>query len=138
VRNDTYKLVRNQWQDYNVQTDSAETIISIEFYQVNEDAPIPLLDKSGLDLLPNGLNQEQQKNFDELQARLQEVLASSPACPGDGNGDGVVDELDVQNYNQISGQWGLSSHYDFNFDSFTNEQDLTTIMNNFGPCPKGS
>jgi hypothetical protein len=137
VRNDNYKLVLNEWQDYDIPTNSPVTVISTEFYQVNENAPNPLIDTAALDLLPGELNQEQQKNFDVLQKRLNSVLASSPACPGDGNGDGVVDDLDVQDYYQIA-PWGLSSHYDFNFDGLTNQTDLTAITSHFGPCPKGS
>ncbi len=137
VRNDKYKLVDNQWTDYDVQTNSPVNVVSIKFYQINENAPFPLLDRADLDLLPKGLNQEQQKNFDILQKRLNAVLASAPLCPGDGNGDGVVNQLDVEDYTQIATQWGLSSHYDFNFDGLTNENDLMTILNNFGPCPKG-
>jgi hypothetical protein len=136
VRNDEYKLVVNQSQDYNIATDAPVTVMSTEFYRVNQNAPIPLIDKSGLDLLPGGLNQEEQANFNALQARMNAVLASAPACPGDGNGDGVVDEQDVTDYYQIADQWGLSSHYDFNIDGFTNGTDLTTILNHFGQCPK--
>ena len=136
LRNDKYKLLMNQWQDYNVPTNGPVTLISTEFYRINEDAPIPLIDKAGLDLLPGGLNQEEQANFDVLQARMNAVMGSQPACPGDGNGDGVVDEQDVVDYYQIANQWGLSSHYDFNIDGLTNNTDLTTILNNFGPCPK--
>ncbi len=137
VRNDKYKLVDNQWTDYDVQTNSPVNVVSIEFYQINENAPFPLIDRADLDLLPKGLNKEQQKNFLILQQRLKAVLASAPPCPGDGNGDGVVNELDVEDYTQIATQWGLSSHYDFNYDGLTNEKDLMTILNNWGPCPKG-
>ena len=135
VRNDKYKLVHNRWQDYDVKSSGPVTVDSTEFYEINQDIPLPKLDTAGANLLPGGLNQEQQANFDALQARLNAVLASAPACPGDGNGDGVVDDLDVQDYTQIAKQWGLSSHYDFNIDSFTNEEDLQTIQSHYGPCP---
>ena len=57
-------------------------------------------------------------------------------CPGDGNGDGVVDNNDVTDFYQISNRWQQSSHYDFNVDGLTNIQDLITIYDNFGRCPQ--
>lgn len=136
VRNDRYKLVVNHWQDYDIQTDGPVSITSTEFYEINENVPVPKLDTADSDLLPGTLNPEQQASFNALQLRMNAVLASAPACPGDGNGDGVVDQQDVSDYYQIANGWGLSSHYDFNIDGFTNGEDLTTILNNFGPCPK--
>ena len=67
VRNQHYKLVRNQWFDYDIQTDGPVQVVSTEFYRVNEDEPLPLIDRDELDLLPRGLNHEQQMNFDALQ-----------------------------------------------------------------------
>jgi hypothetical protein len=135
VRNDKYKLVKNQWRDYDVQTGGPADITSIEFYEVNQDAPLPKLDTADANLLPGPLTPEQQANFSALQERLDQILASQPPCPGDGNGDGVVDGQDVADYQQIANQWGLSSHYDFNIDGVTNGDDLETILNNFGQCP---
>ena len=57
-------------------------------------------------------------------------------CPGDGNGDGVVDEQDVIDYTLIAKTWGLSSHYDFNIDGLTDDKDLDIILNSFGTCPR--
>jgi len=57
-------------------------------------------------------------------------------CPGDGNGDGVVDEKDVKEFDRISKSWFKSSHYDFNLDGFTDIHDLITIYNHFGQCPQ--
>jgi len=74
-------------------------------------------------------------NFDILQSRMKVVLGSAPACPGDGNGDGVVDNNDINDFYQISNSWFFSSHYDFNLDGVTSIPDLITIYDNLGTCP---
>ena len=58
------------------------------------------------------------------------------ACPGDGDGNGVVDAQDVSNYTAINASWGLSSAYDFNFDGVTDAHDLQIINDNMGACPR--
>ena len=136
VRNQNYKLVRNQWLDYDIQTDGPVMVISTEFYRVNEDEHLPLIDRTELNLLPRGLNHEEQMNFDILQRQMNSVLTSAPPCPGDGNGDGVVNDVDVDDYNQIADNWGMSSHYDFNLDGITDNDDLTIILSHFGTCPQ--
>jgi len=136
VRNQKYKLVQNKWTDYDIPSNGPVDVTSIEFYQVNENFPLPKLDTADANLLTGELNQEQQANFNWLSAKLNQVLASAPACPGDGNGDGVVDEQDVADYFQIANNWGLSSHYDFNIDGLTNGDDLNTILTHMGACPK--
>ena len=113
-----------------------------EFYRVNEHEPVPLIDREELDLLPGRLNHvgglppEVQMNFNELQAQMNTVLASAPPCPGDGNGDGMVNDQDITDFDYISQSWFLSSHYDFNLDGYTDIHDLITIYNHFGPCPQ--
>ena len=67
---------------------------------------------------------------------MKAVLGSAPPCPGDGNGDGVVDGLDVADYYQIANNWGMSSHYDFNIDGFTSNDDLMIILSHLGSCPQ--
>lgn len=136
VRNQRYKLVQNQWMDYDPKTDGPIPVISTEFYRINERERFPLLDREGSDLLPGPLNRVEQMNFDMLQAQMTKVLDSAPPCPGDGNGDGVVDDEDVDDFFQISNDWFLSSHYDFNIDGYTDVHDLITIYNHFGPCPQ--
>lgn len=136
VRNDDYKFVKNQWEDYDIRKNGPIPVTSIEFYRVNEREKIPLIDLERFDLLQKPLNPVEQLNFNILQARMNAIIASAQPCPGDGNGDGVVDEKDVADYDRIVNRWGLSSHYDFNFDSFTNDKDLDIIMKSFGPCPR--
>jgi arylsulfatase A-like enzyme len=142
VRNQHYKLVQNKWVDYDEKTDSPVAESSLEFYRVSESERFPLLDRQDSDLLPGrlnhalGLNPEQLSNFRALQQQMTEVLASAPPCPGDGNGDGMVDQTDVDDFFMISNSWFLSSHYDFNLDGYTDVHDLITIYDHFGQCPQ--
>jgi hypothetical protein len=141
VRNQHYKLLVNEWTDYDIQTDGPIPVKSTEFYFIDEVEHFPHIDTKENDLLPSGLNHvggltpEQQMNFNALQAQMTTVLNSAPPCPGDGNGDGSVGQDDIDQFTLISTSWFLSSHYDFNLDGFTDIHDLITIYNNLGPCP---
>ncbi|MGA3213160.1 MAG: sulfatase-like hydrolase/transferase [Terriglobales bacterium] len=149
VRNDRFKLVSNMATNY-LPPDKGSTTAqnSIEFYEINEDKstfPVTLkIDRVQDNLLPpcvaepcdtSGLTETQLTNYNALSQELGTILASSPACPGDGNGDGVVDWKDVGDWYQIATTWRKSSHYDFNFDGRTNLIDYGIILKNWGPCP---
>lgn len=137
MRNDDYKLVRNSALDYDVATDSSQPVSTEEFYAINQAVPVPKLDKEGDDLLQRHrpLTATEQDNFDQLEYQLDLLLASQKACPGDGDGNGVVDQTDIDNYMEISTSWGKSSTYDFNHDGLTDSRDLDIINANLGPCP---
>ena len=77
---------------------------------------------------PVGLTGEQAANFAELQAQLQELLASEPACYADGNLDKRVDAAD---WKGVFGNWGQPSVFDFNQDGTTNDADLQCVASNF-------
>jgi hypothetical protein len=81
------------------------------------------------------LNQGQRSNYETLKQKMVTILTSAPACPGDGNGDGIVNALDIADYHRIAHDRGRSSHYDFNFDGFTNETDREIIQDHIGSCP---
>jgi hypothetical protein len=147
VRNDDYKLVR---QTQTVCGDSAAqdtTKVVKEFYQVDENAPIPMIDKADLALCddttkcPNGLSPEQVTIYNQLTASMEQTLQSEPECKGDGNEDKMVNLADVTNWFYFStnpakqpdtGELTTSSWYDFNHDGKTNQVDLQTIVQNFG------
>jgi hypothetical protein len=63
---------------------------------------------------------------------MDNVVHSQPKpfpCPGDGNEDMQIDNLDVTDWQYFSTfNNGGSSWYDFNFDGFTNSADLDIIM----------
>jgi hypothetical protein len=138
VRNANYKVVRNTIQTYDAATDTGGPVTADEFYQVNEDIPTPLLDTAALNLIPTQASWSPAltANFTQLRSQLDSILASQPACPGDGNIDGKVDTVDISNWTVISGSWGLSSIYDVNLDGLTDDADLTLIRNNQGACAK--
>lgn len=135
IRNEDYKLVRNQALDYDIATDSGIEVTSEELYAIDQSATAPRLDKEEFELIAQGLNTLQQSNFDQLETELNSVLASQVSCPGDGNGDGQVDQLDLSNQADVQARWGGSSTYDFNIDGVTDELDQAIIAANLGPCP---
>ncbi|MGH7987303.1 MAG: sulfatase-like hydrolase/transferase [Candidatus Binataceae bacterium] len=139
IRNDHYKLVINHYQSYNAGTNACAATTSTEFYEINEDVPVPKLDTADSDLLASGtpLTSEQQKNYDVLTSQLNALFASQPACPGDINLDGVVNNLDVQQWAMFAQlSMGKSSWADLNQDGLTDNADLTIIQQHMGACPK--
>lgn len=137
LRNDDYKLIENLTPDC---SRAGVQVLSYEFYRIDEAVPVPRLDREGDNLLtspdlpPQGLDAEQQANFDALYAELQELLASEIDCPGDGNRDLLVDQQDLDNWEFFSTFPGdsNSSWYDFNFDGLTNDEDRQVILDNLG------
>ena len=138
IRNPRYKLVINDYQAYDATSNSCVATSTKEFYQINEKVPLPKLDTADADLLATGtpLNRQQKKNYDALTAQLTMLLASGPACPGDINLDGIVNYLDVAEWELYQGlSLGYSSWGDINLDGLTDSADLAIILQNFGSCP---
>ncbi|MBS1176849.1 MAG: sulfatase-like hydrolase/transferase [Proteobacteria bacterium] len=145
VRNDAYKLVKNR---YNGQRDGSKPpscgVNEVEeFYEINENYPVPRIDIEPLDLLARArpLTDEQRSNLDALRQQLQDILRSEPPCPGDGNIDGIVNEQDLKDWEKFAtlppnplqpDPGNTSSWYDFNFDGKTNRRDLEIIHRNLG------
>lgn len=135
IRNNDHKLVRNHALDYVPATDSYEDIFSTELYAIDQ-AATPQLDTADSDLLAGQgeagvgqLSEALQAVYTDLQGALRSIMASQPDCPGDGNGDGKVDQRDVLNYHSIiASGWQGSSWYDVNFDGVTDAQDLAIIQ----------
>ena len=139
IRNDTYKLVQNQVQTYVPSTDSNTVAITNELYSINQNPTLPALDnpRSVNQLDPNS-SSSVMAIYNSLLTQLNSVLASEPACPGDGNMDGVVNFQDLSLWQQIAAAWAQSSTYDFNFDGLTNSLDQTIIQQHQGSCPPTS
>jgi hypothetical protein len=116
---------------------SREDVVT-EFYAIDQAPGTPLLeDPAANDLLRGPLTPAQQNAYTALTAKLDELLASEPDCPGDGNKDGVVDAQDLSNWRRIAQGWGLSSVYDFLFDGRTDAADEQVIQQHMGmACPK--
>ena len=131
VRDDAgWKLVRNQMNDYDADTNSCVESTYNELYVVNEAIP-PVLDREDL-MIPTPYNQVQQQKFNELTAYMNKVLASKPDCTGDGNDDGIVNVEDLWNYDKMRVLTTGSSWYDINEDGYTNSADRQLIQQNLG------
>ena len=135
VRNDNYKLVRNQTQTYFPATDTGSSVTTNEFYQINQAVPIPMIDTASLNLMPtmSSWSSTVLQNYNSLMASLNGILASQPACSGDANLDSQVNSQDLSIWQQFL-NWALSSIADFNFDGLTNNLDAQIIQNNQGKC----
>ena len=72
-----------------------------------------------------------------LSNALEDLQASNVPCAGDGNLDGVIDELDIAQLDYWQALSGLSSWYDFDLNGLTNEEDLAFITADSLPrdCP---
>jgi hypothetical protein len=139
IRDERYKLVRNVLVDYDPAVAGPRETVVTEFYEIDQAKGSPRLeDPDTNDLLKGTLTADQQDAYARLTARLDELLASEPACPGDGNKDGVVDAQDLDNWRRIAQAWGLSSVYDFLMDGRTDHEDEQVILQHLGTtCPKG-
>ena len=125
VRNDRYKLVKSEYSACDAELNP------YEFYDLSPTLANPDgLDNSPDDLLAGGpLTADQQSNLDELKAVLDSLLASEPACPGDGNLDKTVNFDDI---NGVVANWNLPSVFDFNNDGITDQTDLQTVLTYYG------
>jgi hypothetical protein len=145
VRDERFKLVRTENENCESETNPFD--IDYEFYEVNEAAPLPKLDRSGDNLLsaptlpPKGLTSTQRKHFNKLLAEMRAILRSESDCPGDGNLDKRVNLEDTENWQAFADMCDenpnrCSSVYDFNLDAVTNDADLEIIEANFNRrCP---
>lgn len=132
MRDDQYKIVLTQQP--NCTTD--QTDLQYEFYQIDDDAPTPELDRADANLLTSptlpaqGLDADQLDAFNGLLKKLDAMLASQPACTGDGNIDRRVNQLDFDDWSTFVGLG--SSVYDLNFDGQTDDADTVLIRENVG------
>ncbi len=132
IRNDNYKLV----ESHQANCTTGQEDVLYGFYAINEGSTTPALDKANTNLLTSpslpaqGLTSDQLSNFNALLATMQNLLNSEVSCPGDGNGDGVVDFRDFANWVLFHNRG--SSWYDFNYDGMTDQSDLQVILDNAG------
>lgn len=143
IRNDRFKLLQREEPNCENGQQNGD-VTAFEFYEIDELAPIPRIDRPDDDMFPNnlltspnlppqGLNREQLANFNDLFEELQVLLSSEIPCPGDGNLDKEVNREDIEDWEfflALSG--GLSSWYDLNFDGITDVADLAIIQLNLG------
>ena len=134
-RDGEFKLVRLTTLD----CASGDMIDSEEFYAVNESIePGSLqLDREEDDLLANdgeaNLTAEQQVHLSTLREQLNTLLASAIDCPGDGTGDLVVNQDDLDGWSYWADpSRGKSSWFDLNLDGLTDNADRAIIEANMG------
>tara|TARA_R110001606_G_scaffold111327_2_gene237787 strand:- start:24044 stop:26314 length:2271 start_codon:yes stop_codon:yes gene_type:complete len=140
IRNAHFKLVQLERPQCEAGEPTGESVLSEEFYSVNEETPVPEIDRAAEDLLadtaPDGLPEDgldPRANYAALKADITTLLASAAECPGDGNLDQRVDQQDLANWQRFStSNNGMSSWYDFNHDGHTDEADKAIIDANFG------
>jgi hypothetical protein len=144
IRNDTYKVVQLMEPDCTqpqMPNGRFPDITSNAFYEINEDAPKPMLDNADLALCgddspyacPKGLSKDESTNYTNLSNAMTALLGSEPLCPGDGNEDKVVNGQDIKSWRMFSElAMGGSSWSDFNIDSETNSADLAIIHQHLG------
>lgn len=125
VRNNRYKLVKSELATCDA------TNNPYEFYDLKPTIVNPVgLDNSPFNLLTKtSLTPTEKTNLNLLMAKLEKVLNSEPAAPGDGNLDKHVNEADIQG---AIDNWGQTSVFDLNDDGTTDMKDLQIILSNFG------
>lgn len=130
MRDEEFKLVRLSRLD----CATGEFANEDEFYRISESAPIPLLDNPEHNLLANAaLTARQQEAYEALGKAMQALQNSAQTCPGDGNGDGLVNQEDLDNWQRYSElNEGRSSWYDLNLDGRTDREDLAIIEASLG------
>lgn len=143
ARDRAFKFIHSNWQDYEPAEPSGSTSYDLdELYEVNESKnPDKLkLDRDG-DALYSELNGAvtidklntvagASKSMQALETYLSELFATEQSCPGDGNGDRVVNLKDITDYRRTVSTWTGSSTFDFDYNGFTDQADLQTIWKN--------
>ena len=138
VRDSQFKLVQSITTDWDPAAGACATNTSEEFYRVDEAIP-PKLDDSESDLLASGepLSPAEEAAFQSLSLALAQIVDSNVPCTGDGNLDGVIDALDIEQLEYWQELTGYSSWYDFDLNGLTNAADLAFITTGSLPrdCP---
>jgi len=132
IRDMDHKLVRIERLDCG----SGEFDTVDELYEVDQsrDPEELKLDRADANILadgPEGLTSEQRQRYEALAAALEAIVEVAPVCPGDGNRDGKVDQVDLDEWERWS-RAGGSSWYDFDLDGKTDETDKAIIEENLG------
>ncbi|MCX7348947.1 MAG: sulfatase-like hydrolase/transferase, partial [Alphaproteobacteria bacterium] len=145
VRNGLYKLIRKSVTDYDPALpdlgNACKTIVSDEFYSIDQMTGVPTIDRpdgpfKNNELAPNTppgegtlqLTGVLQENYDRLVKVLAETLDSYKDCPGDANLDAVVNNRDLKNQtNWMRKTKGASTWWDMNLDGHTNSDDQQAL-----------
>ena len=82
IRNEIFKYITFKYNDWNTSTQSCEDVVVEQFYRINENVPIPRIDRPELDLLNGTLSVVEQTNLDSLKHELEAIMTSATPCPG--------------------------------------------------------
>lgn len=143
IRNDHYKIVNNFTKDYDLVSNACYDNPAEEFYRIDENVPLPKLDREDENLLKEGapaLTKLENMNYQVLLKKLGALEKSVVSCPGDGNQDGRVNQMDIDEWETFSATTGIttpngggkSSWYDFDYDGDTDLDDKAVIEGNMG------
>jgi hypothetical protein len=141
IRNAKFKLVQLDRVACNGPDPAPQPETVYEFYEINENQPVPALDRDGSNLLDRSkLTAKQKQSYQNLQKKLEALENSVVHCEGDGNLDLVVNKKDLDGWRKFSRvNGGQSSWYDFNLDGRTDEADREIIEKNLGKrCKAGT
>ena len=143
ARDARFKFIHSNWKDYDPGAPGDATSYDLdELYEVNESKnPVDLkLDRDGdaLYIKSNGVVTIDERasvdgateSMQALQDYIAALFASQPPCPGDGNGDRVVNVKDIKDYWRTVRTWTGSSTFDFDYNAVTDRNDLQAIMEN--------
>lgn len=143
ARDARFKFIHSNWQDYDPSAQGVATPNTLdELYEVNESKnPVELkLDRSGEALYVESNGSVTVDNLasvtgaaeamQALETYIAELFATEMPCPGDGNGDKVVNDKDIKDYRRTVRTWTGSSTFDFDYNAVTDRNDLRTILEN--------
>ena len=78
IRNEHYKLVRNSTKDYDPSTNACVDTQTTEFYEINENIPVPKIDLAGDNLLDGrALTSTQKRMYVSLLTQLNAIDGSA-------------------------------------------------------------
>ena len=95
------------------------------------------LDRKPINAMDEPLSPAEEAAFQSLSLALAQIVDSNVPCTGDGNLDGVIDALDIEQLEYWQELTGYSSWYDFDLNGLTNAADLAFITTGSLPrdCP---
>jgi arylsulfatase A-like enzyme len=142
VRNDSFKLIQVTNENCTAGSAGNDTISELQFYRIDQAPAAPLLDYLPLNLITNqanptqGMTDVQAAAFVDLRRELFDILGSESQCPGDVNGDGVVDGADISNWALFHNSGSSWADFDLpitnGYDGLTDKYDRDYILENLG------
>lgn len=136
VATESFKYVESSFVGYDETIDGPAEVVTKELFQIMDSSGRLVLDREIFNLLSESenLTDEQKSAYGYLSLQMESYKATGAFCREDGNRDGRVDELDVDNVRQEAEVWAGSSRYDVNIDGLTNRLDIDAVISAQGQC----